>query len=116
MLFVRAACSDLLDGISPGSVGGLDWSLQILSGKFGIVDSWELISDYDFRLLAEDVPEHSLKVGNQLKYLKVKRIIFFTRPLLEDINIKPYLDSIQQVSKKNEISLTVVNLPKKKKS
>ncbi len=87
----------------------------ILSGKFGIISSKKMIPDYDFMLKKEKVEEHSIKVEMQLNSLEIKQIIFFTRPVSEDKNVKSYLESIQFACEKNNISLTIINLPKKKR-
>ena len=87
----------------------------ILSGKFGIISSKKMIPDYNFMLKNEKVDEHSIKVEAQLESLNIEQIIFFTRSILEDKNLKPYLESIKQACKNKKISLTIVNLPAKKK-
>ena len=83
----------------------------ILSGKFGIISSKKLIPDYDFMLENEKIDEHLIKVESQLDFLRIEQIIFFMRPILEDKNIKPYLEVIKQACKNKNINLTVVNLP-----
>jgi hypothetical protein len=50
-----------------------------------------------------------------LELLNIEQIIFFTRPLSEDENVKPYLESIQQACKNKEINFTIVNLQVEKK-
>ena len=85
-------------------------NFYILSGKYGIIGSRDLIPDYDYRLVSGDIPECSQKIEKQLKILKIEQIIFFMRPLSENRTVKPYLESIQLACRKSNISLTVVNL------
>jgi len=88
----------------------LNIDCYILSGKYGIIASCDLIPDYDYMLVAEDIAECSQKIAKQLKSLKIEQIIFFMRPIKEDKNVKPYLESIQLACKKSDISLTVIYL------
>ena len=92
----------------------LNIDFYILSGKFGIISSKKMIPDYDFMLENENVAEHSIKVEAQLDSLEIEQMIFFTRSILEDKNLKPYLELIKQACKNKKVSLTVVNLPVKK--
>ena len=92
----------------------LNLDFFILSGKFGIISSKEMIPDYDFMLKNENVKEHSIKIEAQLESLNVEQIIFFTRSILEDKNLKSYVESIKNACKNKGINLTVVNLSEKK--
>ena len=87
----------------------------ILSGKFGLISSKKMIPDYDFMLKKENVKEHSIKVESQLDSLGIEQIIFFMRSILEDKNLKSYVESVKKACKNKGINLTVINLPAKKK-
>jgi len=88
----------------------LNIDCYILSGKYGIIGTCDLIPDYDYMLVSEDVTKCSQKIEKQLKTFKIEQIIFFMRPLTEDENVKPYMELIKLTCKKNDISLTIVNL------
>ena len=88
----------------------LNIDCYILSGKYGIIGSCDLIPDYDYMLVPEDIPECSQKIEKQLKILKIDQVIFFMRPITADENVKPYLETIQLACIKSKISLTIVNL------
>ena len=92
----------------------LNLDFFILSGKFGIISSKEMIPDYDFMLKNENIAEHSIKVEAQLKSLNIEQIIFFTRSILEDKNLKSYVESIKQACSNRGINITIVDLPEKK--
>jgi len=82
----------------------------ILSGEYGILKPSEPIPYYDHLLIAPEVPEHAKKVADRLKALGLKDLIFFTRPLEEDKNLKPYLDCIQLASQDAGVELKIVEI------
>ncbi len=73
---------------------GLGLDFYILSGKFGILSPYEPIEHYDHLLQADEVPKHANKVAQQLQKIGIKDIVFFTRPINIDENLKPYIDCI----------------------
>jgi hypothetical protein len=82
----------------------------IFSGEYGILEPSEPIPYYAHLLIAPEVPDHAKKIADQLKALGVKDLIFFTRPLEEDKNLKPYLDCIQLASLGAGIELKIVEI------
>ena len=82
----------------------------ILSGEYGMLKPSDPISYYAHLLIASEVPEHAIKVANQLDALGVNDLIFFTRPLGEDKNLKPYHDCIRFASQKAGAELKFVEL------
>jgi len=65
---------------------------------------------YAHLLIAAEVQDHAKKVASQLETLGVKDLIFFTRPLEEDENLKPYHDCIKIASQKAGAELKFVEL------
>ena len=65
---------------------------------------------YAHLLIASEVPAHVKKVANQLEELGVKDLIFFTRPLEEDKNLKPYLDCLRLASQDAGVELKIVEI------
>jgi len=82
----------------------------ILSGKYGILEPSDPIPFYDHLLQSSEVSEHSKKVAGQLEALGVKNLIFFSRSLPDDENLKPYFDCIKFASQKAGIELKFVEL------
>ena len=82
----------------------------ILSGEYGMLKPSDPIPYYAHLLIAPEVPEHAQKVAAQLEALGVKDLIFFTRPLAEDKNLKPYHNCIKLASQKAGAGLKFVEL------
>ena len=82
----------------------------ILSGEYGMLKPSDPIPYYAYLLIATEVPEHAKKVAAQLKALGVKDIVFFTKPLEEDENLKSYHDCIKLASQKAGAELKFVEL------
>ena len=82
----------------------------ILSGEYGMLKPSDPIPYYAHLLVASEVPKHAKKVADQLDALGVKDLIFFTRTLEEDKNLKPYHDCIELASLKAETELKFVEL------
>ena len=82
----------------------------ILSGEYGMLEPSDPIPYYAHLLIASEVPEHSKRVADQLDALDVKDLIFFTRPLEEDENLKPYFDCLKLTSQKAGTELKFVEL------
>jgi hypothetical protein len=82
----------------------------ILSGEYGMLKPSDSIPYYAHLLIAPEVQEHAKKVADQLEALGVKDLIFFTRPLEEDENLKPYHDCIRLASQKAGTKLKFVEL------
>ena len=90
----------------------LGLNFLILSGKYGMLEPSDPIPYYDHLLQSSDVSEHSKKVSDQLEALGVKNLIFFTRSLSDDENLKPYFDCIKLASQEAGIELKFVELAK----
>ncbi len=88
----------------------LEFKFLILSGKYGILEANAPIPYYDHLLQPSEVPELSNKVADQLKSLGVKDIIFFSRKVSEDENLKQYLDCIKSASAKAGAEIKIVYL------
>jgi hypothetical protein len=82
----------------------------ILSGEYGMLRPNDPIPYYAHLLIAPEVSEHAKKVAEQLDVLGVKDLIFFTRPLEEDKNLKPYHDCMRFASQKAGTELKFVEL------
>jgi len=82
----------------------------ILSGEYGMLEPSDPIPYYAHLLTAPEVPAHVKKVANQLEELGVKDLIFFTRPLEEDKNLKPYLDCIRLASQDAGVELKIFEI------
>jgi hypothetical protein len=89
---------------------GLGLRCLILSGEYGLLEPFDEIPYYEHLLLFSEVPEHSKKVADQLEALGVQDIIFFTRSLSDDPNLKPYFDCLRSASQKAEVDLKFVYL------
>ena len=83
----------------------------ILSGEYGLLEPSDPIPYYEHLLVSEEVSEHSKLVADQLVALRVKDLIFFTRPESVDQNVKPYLACIKLASQKAGITCKFVYLP-----
>ena len=81
----------------------------ILSGKHGLLKADELIYNYDYLLRPEKVNDHALKVAEQLKIKKIKNLIFFTKSISIDLNIKPYLDCIKKATSEAKVVIELKN-------
>ena len=90
----------------------LGFRFLILSGKYGLLEANDPIPYYDHLLLSSEVSEHAIRVADQLEALGVKQLIFFTRSLADDENVKPYIDCIKFASLKVGVNLKIIELPK----
>ena len=82
----------------------------ILSGEYGLIKPCDPIPYYDHLLIASEVPEHTRKVMGQLNALDIKKLVFFTKPITEDRNVKPYLDCIQFACQQAEVAFFLIEL------
>ncbi len=82
----------------------------ILSGEYGMLRPSDLIPYYSHLLITPEVPEHAKRVAHQLKALGVNDLIFFARSLVEDKNLKPYLDCIRLASQEARVELKIVEI------
>ncbi len=80
----------------------------ILSGKFGWLSIDEKIPYYDHLLLEREVPKHVPLVAAQIKLTAPSKIVYFTRPLESDLNLKSYLKCIEDACRQNDIELEVI--------
>ena len=87
---------------------GLDF--LILSGEYGMLKPNDPIPYYAHLLIASEVPGHAKRVTDQLDAFGVKDLIFFTKSLEEDKNLKPYHDCIKSASQKAGTELKFVEL------
>ncbi len=79
----------------------------ILSGKFGLIEPHQKIEYYDHLLKASEIEEHAIPVSSQLQAMKISRLVFFTRTIEEDENIRPYVDCVRMASEQIGISLKI---------
>jgi hypothetical protein len=82
----------------------------ILSGKYGLVKACDTIPYYDHLLIASEVPEHTRKVTEQLKARDVKKLVFFTKPISEDKNVRPYMDCIQFACQQAQVEFCLIEI------
>ena len=68
---------------------------RILSGTFGLVHPREKIPFYDHQLTAEEIPQLTQKVKQQLAAQNIDAVVFFSKTT-EMQERKPYADTITQ--------------------
>lgn len=83
-------------------------SLFILSGKYGLVSSGELLSYYDHLLLESGVDAHSKIVSKQLKLHGIREIEFHMNHLKDEAALTAYLDCMKKACVQCGVSLTIV--------
>jgi len=66
----------------------------ILSGEYGLLLPEEEIPYYDHLLRREEVGALVELVAHQLRVRKIKKLVYFTRPLEGSQDVRPYHDTI----------------------
>lgn len=79
----------------------------ILSGKYGILDAKQEIDYYDHLLIASEVEKHVNLIVTQLKVKNITKIVFYMSSIVNDKNLKPYLDCITMAASKSNIDLEI---------
>ena len=87
-----------------------DREMFILSGKFGLIHSDELIPDYDKLLFSEDVKDLVKLVKQKLIQAKVKEVVFYSNGVHHDANLDPYHATIEYACEELNIDLTFVSI------
>jgi hypothetical protein len=80
----------------------------ILSGEFGLLAADALIPWYDHLLTADEVAIHARKVEKTLEEWAVDEVIFYTRDLALDPNLKHYHDCIARACSALTLPLRIV--------
>jgi len=82
----------------------------ILSGQFGLVDWNHPLPWYDHLLIREEVQDLVKKVVNQIIDKKIDEIHYYTRSPKFDMNLIPYLNSIEIACEQSSIDLQVFTM------
>jgi tetratricopeptide (TPR) repeat protein len=92
-----------------------DTNFCILSGKFGLVKWDHPLPLYDHLLISEEVPQLVEKVCNQIMEMGTTQVDFYTRSILNDNKISPYINTIEQACKKCNVPISIfyVDEPRK---
>lgn len=84
----------------------MDIPLFILSGKFGLIHSQHEIAWYDHLLKADEVDQHVELINKQIRIHAVTEIIFLTRTIQDDPNLKSYHQCIERACEESGIVLS----------
>jgi hypothetical protein len=71
----------------------------ILSGEYGLIHNDYEIPYYDHLLVCKEVPQLVEKIKDQLKKNSITRIIYYTEPLEQNPEIRPYICAIEEACK-----------------
>lgn len=102
--------SDRIQSVYAASVK-LDYPFYILSGQFGLLKHSDLIDYYDHLLTVDEVEGHSMLVAEQFEKLQIKSIVVFGDSIEADPNLNAYYDCIRMASAKQNVELTILQLP-----
>jgi len=81
----------------------------ILSGKYGLIDTYEEIGYYDHLLMPSEVEIHSDFIASQIKSKGITQVEFYMNSVKRDINLQAYVDCISKACSKASI-LFKINL------